>query len=395
MNFDTLNFQGKKALVRVDFNVPLSADKKITDDTRIREALPTIEKILKDGGAVLIMSHLGRPKGERNPDLSLAPIAAHLQTLVSAPVHFCTQCVGEKATTAAKDLKMGEILVLENLRYHKEEEQGDAAFAKELSLLGDFYVNDAFGTAHRAHASTATIAANFPNAKSFGYLIQKELSSISKVLKDGKAPITAIIGGAKVSSKITIIENMMSAVDHIIIGGGMAFTFLKAKGFSVGSSLVEDDYVALAKKLIIKAAETGVKLHIPIDSICADRFAADANVTITENENVADGLMGLDIGPKTLALYKDVVNQSNTILWNGPMGVFEMEAFAKGTLEMALCIADRTEAGAFSVVGGGDSVAAVNKFNLGNRVSHVSTGGGAMLEYLEGKTLPGIQAILD
>lgn len=390
---DTTSFAGKKALIRVDFNVPLDDDFRITDDTRITAALPTVKKVLKNGGAVILMSHLGRPKSGPEDKFSLRHLVGHLSDLIGVPVKFADDCVGEKATSAAKSLKMGEVLLLENLRFHKEEEAGDVDFAKQLAQLGDIYVNDAFGTAHRAHASTTIVADFFPNDKLFGYLLAEEIASVDKVLKHSEKPVTAVMGGAKVSSKITIITNLIDRVDHIIIGGGMSFTFAKALGGTVGKSLIEDDYLEMAKKILKDAEARGVKIHLPEDTIAADAFDNVANTQVCDTMAIPDGWMGLDIGPKTEKTYHDVLMASKTILWNGPMGVFEMESFQHGTRSVALSIAEATKNGAFSLVGGGDSVAAINKFELSEQVSYVSTGGGALLEYMEGTELPGIKAI--
>lgn len=392
---DDYSFANVRALIRVDFNVPLNGSFEITDDTRIQATIPTIQKILKDGGSVVLMSHLGRPKGQVNPDFSLSHIVKHLSAVLGVDVKFASDCVGAESEAMSASLQPGEVLLLENLRFHNEEEAGDAEFAKQLAKHGDFYVNDAFGTAHRAHASTAVIAQYFADKKAFGYVMGNEVVNVDKVLHSEEKPVTAIVGGAKVSSKIDIITNLMNRVDHLIIGGGMAYTFLKAQGGSVGNSLVEDDKLDLAKELLSKADAAGVTFHLPVDSLNADAFAADANVEITDADSIRDGWMGLDIGPKTIENYAEVVKHSATILWNGPLGVFEFEAFSKGTKSLGLAIAEATENGSFSLVGGGDSVAAVKQFNLADRVSYVSTGGGAMLEYLEGKVLPGIKAILD
>jgi len=391
---DTFSFSGKKALIRVDFNVPLDADFKITDDTRIRAALPTIEKILKDGGAVILMSHLGRPKNGPEDAFSLKHLIGHLTDLLNTDVIFADDCVGAKATSAAADLQMGQILLLENLRFHKEETAGDRSFSEQLAQLGDVYVNDAFGTAHRAHASTTVVAEFYPENKMFGYLLAREIASVDKVLRSAEHPVTAVMGGAKVSSKISIISNLLDSVNHIIIGGGMSYTFAKALGGSVGSSLIEDDYLETAKRILNDAEAKGVKIHLPEDTIAADAFDNAANTQTCNTNEIPDGWMGLDIGPLAEKTYDSVLQSSKTILWNGPMGVFEMDAFQKGTKEVALSIAQATEKGAYSLIGGGDSVAAINKFNLSEKVSYVSTGGGALLEYMEGKELPGIKAIL-
>ena len=395
-NFSQFNFKGKKALVRVDFNVPLNDSFEVTDDTRMRAAIPTIHKILKDGGSVILMSHLGRPKDGPTNKYSLFHLVAHLQKLVGNDneVFFASDCVGEPATTAANLLEAGDVLLLENLRFHKEEEKGDAGFAEQLSKLGDVYVNDAFGTAHRAHASTAIIADYFSkDAKMFGLLMEGEVKSAEKVMLQAEKPFTAIIGGAKVSDKILIIENLLERATDIIIGGGMAYTFWKAQGKVIGNSLCEDDRLALAAELLQKAEAKGVKIHLPMDSTIADKFAADATTTNCESYGIPAGWMGLDIGVKARADFREVILSSKTILWNGPMGVFEMEKFQAGTKAIAEAVAEATGKGAFSLVGGGDSVAAVNQFGFNDKVSYVSTGGGAMLEFFEGKVLPGIAAI--
>lgn len=393
--FSDHNFAGQKALIRVDFNVPLNDQFQITDDTRMQAAIPTIQKILKDGGAVILMSHLGRPKDGPTDKYSLKHLVNHLIKLLNGTtVKFAEDCIGETAEKAAAGLQMGEVLLLENLRFHKQEEKGDRAFAEQLSKLGDVYVNDAFGTAHRAHASTAIIAEFFPgDKKMFGLLMEGETSSAEKVLHNSEKPFTAILGGAKVSDKILIIENLMNKADNIIIGGGMAYTFLKAQGKEIGNSLVENEKLDLANELLAKAKQLGVQLLIPVDSIAADKFAEDANTQEVSNDNIPAGWMGLDIGPKSRELFSEVIAASKTILWNGPMGVFEMKPFQGGTKAVADAIVKATAGGAFSLVGGGDSVAAVNKFGLAEQVSYVSTGGGAMLEYFEGKELPGIAAV--
>tara|TARA_B110000444_G_C18838416_1_gene597442 strand:+ start:845 stop:2035 length:1191 start_codon:yes stop_codon:yes gene_type:complete len=390
---DKINFQGKKALIRVDFNVPLNEDLKITDDTRICAALPTINKILNEGGSVILMSHLGRPKNGYEDQFSLKHIIDHLSEKLNTKVKFAPNCIGDEVTKMANKLKDGELLLLENLRFHPEEKAGDKDFAEKLSKLSDIYVNDAFGTAHRAHASTSIIAQFFGNNKCFGYIMANEITNLEKVVNEGERPITAIMGGAKVSSKITIINKLMDKVDKIIVGGGMSYTFAKALGGNVGDSLVEDDKIELALSLISQAKEKGVELLIPTDSLNADVFSNDANTNVSDINKVEDGWMGLDISEKTKAIYRQAILSSKTILWNGPMGVFEMEKFAGGTKFIANAIADATSQGSFSLVGGGDSVAAVKKFNMQDKVSYVSTGGGAMLEYLEGKELPGIKAI--
>ena len=390
---DHINFQGKKALIRVDFNIPLNEDLKVADDTRICAVVPTINKILNEDGSVILISHLGRPKNGYEDKFSLKHIVNHLSEKLKIKVKFAHNCIGDEVTEMANKLKNGEVLLLENLRFHSEEKAGDKAFAEKLSKLADIYINDAFGTAHRAHASTAVIPDFFNNNKCFGYVIANEIRNLKKVVNEGKRPITAIMGGAKVSSKITIINKLMDKVDKIIIGGGMSYTFAKALGGHVGNSLVEDDKMELALSLIAQAKEKGVELLIPIDSLNADTFSKDANTNVSDIDKVEDGWMGLDIGEKTKAIYRKAILNSKTILWNGPMGVFEMDKFSGGTKFIANAIADATSQGSYSLVGGGDSVAAVKKFNLQDKVSYVSTGGGAMLEYLEGKELPGIKAI--
>src|SRR5476649_2034849 len=392
---DQISFAGKRALVRVDFNVPLDKEYNITDDNRMTAALPTIKKILKDGGCVILMSHLGRPKGGPEEKYSLKHVVKHLSDLLGQQIEFADDCIGEQAVEKAKNLKAGEVLLLENLRFYKEEEKGDKDFAEKLSKLGDIYVNDAFGTAHRAHASTAVIAQFFPNAKYFGYLMAAELHNAEKVLNDAARPFTAIMGGAKVSDKIELIERLLDKVDNLIIGGGMAYTFAKAQGGKIGKSLVEEDKLDLANSLIKKAKEKHVNLLLPTDSIIADNFSNDANTETAQNNDIKDGWMGLDIGPDSIAEFTKVVETSKTILWNGPMGVFEMEKFEAGTKAIAEAVVKATANGAFSLIGGGDSAAAVAKFNLTDDVSYVSTGGGALLEYMEGKELPGVKAIND
>ncbi len=390
---DNLNFSGKKALIRVDFNVPLDKDFNITDDNRIQGALPTIKKILSDGGSVILMSHLGRPKEGPTEKYSLKHLVKHLSDVLGKEVQFADDCIGEQAVEKAAALKAGEVLLLENLRFYKEEEKGNEEFAEKLSKLGDVYVNDAFGTAHRAHASTAIIAKFFPDAKYFGYLMAGELANAEKVLNNAERPFTAIMGGAKVSDKILLIERLLEKVDNLLIGGGMAYTFAKAQGGKIGNSLVEDDKLELALSLIEKAKAKGVNLVLPVDSIIADAFSAEANTDVAKNDNIKDGWMGLDIGPDAIVTYKEVVASSKTILWNGPMGVFEMQKFEAGTKAVAEAVVEATKTGAFSLIGGGDSAAAVAKFGFENEVSYVSTGGGALLEYMEGKELPGVKAI--
>ena len=388
------NFNTKKAIIRVDFNVPLDENFKVTDSTRIEAAKPTIDKILKDGGSVILMSHLGRPKGVEE-NYSLKHILAKTEEVLGQKVKFASDCIGEEAESAAKKLQSGEILLLENLRFHPEEENGDVVFAKKLASLGDIYVNDAFGTAHRAHASTTIIALFFDGAKCFGLLLAKEIESIEKVLKNSEKPVVAILGGSKVSSKITVIENILDKVNHIIIGGGMTFTFIKALGGKIGNSICEDDKLELAIEILKQAKEKGVQIHLPVDVLAANAFSNEANTQIVDVNKIPDGWQGLDAGPKSLVIIKQIILDSKTILWNGPLGVFEMENFAKGTIALGDYIAESTANGAFSLVGGGDSVAAVKQFGFEDKMSYVSTGGGAMLEMLEGKNLPGIAAILD
>lgn len=391
---DDFNFKDKKALIRVDFNVPLNDDFKVTDTNRIEAAKPSIIKVLEDGGSAVLMSHLGRPNGQANPDLSLQHIADTVSDIIGVKVKFVNDCIGKRAEDSVAALQPGEVLLLENLRFHAEEEKGDVDFAKQLSKLGDLYVNDAFGTAHRAHASTTVIAQFFPNKKCFGYLMAKEIEAIDKVMETGEKPILAILGGAKVSSKITIIENILDKVDHLIIGGGMTYTFVKAKGGQIGDSICEDNKMDLAMYILKQAKEKGVEVHLPVDVLAADDFANDANTKVVDVDKIPDGWQGLDAGPKTLDNFKEVILKAKTILWNGPVGVFEMESFAKGTIAVGKAIDEATQNGAFSLVGGGDSVAAVKQFGFEDKVSYVSTGGGAMLESLEGKTLPGIAAII-
>jgi phosphoglycerate kinase len=398
MNID---FKNKKALVRVDFNVPLDSEYKITDDTRIKNALPTIKYILEKGGAVILMSHLGRPQKKLTEDgkinvekFTLRHLVPHLSKVLNTNVKFSPETIGTTASKFADELKMGEVLLLENTRFQKEESSGDEAFAKQLSELADVYVNDAFGTAHRAHASTTVVAQYFPKEnRSFGFLMENEIKNAGKVLNHAERPFTAITGGAKVSDKILLLERFIDLVDNIIIGGGMAYTFAKAKGGEIGNSLVETDRLELAAELLKKAEQKGVNIYLPEDSVVADNFSNDANFKTTSTYAVPDGYMGLDIGEKAVAAFSEVIKNSKTIIWNGPMGVFEMSNFANGTKAIATAVADATQAGAFSLVGGGDSVAAVNQMGLSDKVSFVSTGGGAMLEMLEGKELPGIKAI--
>ena len=388
------NFHAKKAIIRVDFNVPLDENFKVTDANRIEAAKPTIDKILADGGSVILMSHLGRPKGKED-QYSLRHIVAKVSEVLGVNVQFALDCRGEIAQNAAKNLKSGEVLLLENLRFYAEEEAGDENFAKELASLGDIYVNDAFGTAHRAHASTTIIAKFFPNHKCFGLLLAKEIESLNRVLNNSVKPVTAVLGGSKVSSKITVIENILDKVDHMIIGGGMTFTFVKALGGKIGNSICEDDKQELALEILKLAKQKNVQIHIPVDVVAADSFSNDAKTQVVDVREIPDGWQGLDAGPKSLENFRDVIMNSKTILWNGPLGVFEMENFANGTIQLGNYIAESTANGAFSLVGGGDSVAAVKQFGLEEKMSYVSTGGGAMLEMLEGRVLPGIAAILN
>ncbi|MEQ8714882.1 MAG: phosphoglycerate kinase [Cyclobacteriaceae bacterium] len=391
---DSYNFSGKKALIRVDFNVPLNADFEITDDTRIRAAVPTIKKILDDGGSAILMSHLGRPKEGSEHKFSLVHLVKDLSGRFGTDVKFANDCVGDEARDKAASLQPGEVLLLENTRFYKEETKGDEAFAEKLASLGDVYVNDAFGTAHRAHAST-TIAAKFFSDKVCGYVMQAEIDNAQKVLDKAAKPYTAIMGGAKISDKILIIERLLDKVDHLIIGGGMSYTFFKAMGGQIGNSLVEEDKLDLAKSLIQKAKDLGVDLLLPMDSVVADAFANDANTKIANNHAIEDGWMGLDIGPEAREVFSKVISSSKTVLWNGPMGVFEMSNFAAGTKSVANAVVAATENGGFSLIGGGDSAAAVNQLGYGDKVSYVSTGGGALLEYMEGKVLPGVAALED
>jgi phosphoglycerate kinase len=388
------NFKDKKALIRVDFNVPLDEKFNVTDTNRIEAAKPTIDKILTDGGSVILMSHLGRPKGKEEK-YSLKHIVKTVSEVLGTNVEFASDCRGEVAFNAASNLQPGQVLLLENLRFYAEEEAGDIDFARELSQLGDIYVNDAFGTAHRAHASTTIVAQFFPNQKCFGLLLAKEIDSLNRVLKNSVKPVTAILGGSKVSSKITVIENILDKVDHMIIGGGMTFTFIKALGGKVGDSICEDDKLDLALEILNKAKLKNVHIHIPVDVVAANAFSNDAETQIVDVREIPDGWQGLDAGPKSLENFKKIIMDSKTILWNGPLGVFEMEKFAHGTITLGEYIAESTANGAFSLVGGGDSVSAVKQFGLEDKMSYVSTGGGAMLEMLEGRILPGIQAILD
>lgn len=392
---DDFNFKNRKVLIRVDFNVPQDDNLKVTDSTRIQAAKASIDKILKDGGSVILMSHLGRPKKGVEPQFSMKNIAYKVSEILGVDIQTANDVVGEDAQKKAADLKPGEVLLIENLRFHEEETQGDKDFAEKLSKLGDFYVNDAFGTAHREHASTATIAQFFPNNKAFGYLMKQELEAIHKVLKSDEKPVTAILGGAKVSSKITIIDNILPAIDNLIIGGGMTYTFVKAQGGKIGNSLVEDDKLELALHILDECKKQNVKVYLPLDNVVADGFSNDSNFKTVPVDEIPDGWMGMDTGPKTNELFAEVIAQSQTILWNGPLGVFEMSNFAKGTIALGEAIAKATKIGSFSLVGGGDSVAFVKEYKFDDKVSYVSTGGGAMLESLEGKELPGVAAIMN
>lgn len=390
---ETYKFAGKKALIRVDFNVPLDENFVITDDTRIRAAIPTIKKVIKEGGSPIIMSHFGRPKNGPEDKYSMKHLVGRLAELLGREVKLAPDCVGAEVQAMAKALKPGEVLMLENLRFHKEEEKGDEAFAEQLAANGDCWINDAFGTAHRAHASTAVIAKFFPNDKMFGYLIESEIVSLDKVLKNPQRPLTAIMGGAKVSTKITIIENLLDKVDNLILGGGMTYTFVKAHGGQVGNSICEPDFVDMALAIEKKAAEKGVKIYMATDVLAADAFAPDAHTQICEANAIPEGWQGLDAGPKSMAMFRDVIEKSGTILWNGPVGVFEMEKFAEGSKAVGEAIVKATAKGAFSLVGGGDSVSCVNQFGFADGVSYISTAGGALLEYLEGRVLPGVAAV--
>jgi len=394
INIDNYDFKGKKALIRVDFNVPLDDDFNITDDTRMRAAVPTIKKVIESGGIPILMSHLGRPKGEVKDKFSLRHVVAHLKELLGTEVKFAPDCIGDEVKKIVSELKQGEALLLENLRFHKEETAGDEEFAKQLSELADVYINDAFGTAHRAHASTTIVAKFFPNDKMFGYIMLNELKSLDKVMKDVQHPFTAIIGGSKVSTKITVIENLLPKVDNLIIGGGMAYTFIKAQGGNIGKSIVEEDFVEKIPAIMEMAEKNNTKIILPVDSINADEFSKDAHIVLSDIDKIPSDRMGLDIGPKSVKLFNEVITNSKTILWNGPVGVFEFEKFAAGTKSVAEAIVESTSKGAFSLIGGGDSVAAITKFGFEDKVSYVSTGGGALLEYIEGKELPGIAAIL-
>jgi len=396
MKIDSYTFKNKRALIRVDFNVPIDKNTaKVLDDTRIRLAIPTIKKVINSGGSVVIMSHLGRPKNGYDKEFSLKQIISCIEKLLGHEIQFADDCVSESAFSLTSSLKSGQVILLENLRFYSEEKKGDFDFAKKLSSHGDIYINDAFGTAHRAHASTSIIAQFFPNDKMFGYLIEREIKSVEKVFNSNEKPVTAIIGGAKVSSKISIISNLLDKVNNIIIGGGMAYTFIKAKGGRVGNSLVEDDYLSLALEIIDDANKKGVNLLLPIDTIIADQFSNEANIKTCKIDEIPNEWLGLDIGNESINIFSETIASSKLILWNGPMGVFEMEAFSDGTKQISIAVANSTKNGAFSLVGGGDSVAAVVKFNLSDSISHISTGGGAMLEYLEGKMLPGIESIVN
>jgi len=392
-HIDEYDFSGKRALIRVDFNVPLDKDKKVTDPTRIQKALPTIQKVLEKGGSVVLMSHLGRPSGKYDAEFSLKHIKGALENELGKEVKFTDDCIGDEAKKVTSNLSTGDVVLLENLRFHAEEKSGEEFFAGQLAEHGDCYVNDAFGTAHRAHASTTTVANFFPDDKMFGMLMNNELESLDKVLNSTEKPRLAIIGGAKVSSKITVLKNILEAVDHMIIGGGMSYTFSKASGGKIGNSLVEDDYLETAKSLMEEAEAKGVQIHLPLDTKIADDFRNDASTDVCAAGEIPDDWMGLDIGPETIESYQALIKKCKIILWNGPMGVFEMESFSKGTVSVAKALVEATQNGAFTLVGGGDSVAAINQYKLADEVSYVSTGGGAMLEYLEGKSLPGVEAI--
>lgn len=395
-SIDTYNFVGKRAIVRVDFNVPLDKETmEVTDDKRIRAALPTIQHILNAGGSVVLLSHFGRPKEGPEEKFSLKHILTTVEKNIGKPVRFSSDCIGQDAMKQSSELKGGEVLLLENVRFYTEETKGDLGFAEKLAALGDCYVNDAFGAAHRAHASTTQITQFFPKDKMVGFLMKSELESARKVLNHAERPFTAIVGGAKVSDKVLIVENLLNIADHIIIGGGMSYTFYKAQGGHIGQSLCEDERLETCREILSKAEEKGVRIHLPIDSTIADRFAADAATAVCSSNQIPDGWMGLDIGTEAVATFREVLLASKTILWNGPMGVFEMEAFENGTKSVAFAVAEATKNGAFSLIGGGDSAAAVQKFGMSDQVSYVSTGGGALLEYFEGKVLPGIQAIED
>jgi len=390
---DDLNLKDKKVLMRVDFNVPLDKNQNITDDTRIKAALPSIKKVIEEGGKLILMSHLGRPKGERKPEFSLKPVAKRLSELLGKEVKFVNDCIGSEVEKAVSELSAGDVLLLENLRFYKEETKNDPEFAKKLASLADVYINDAFGTAHRAHASTEGVA-HYLSEKAVGYLIQKELKYLGQAIENPARPFIAILGGAKVSGKIDVINNLLDKVDALIIGGGMIFTFYKAMGYNVGKSLLEEDKINVAKEILNKAKEKNITIHFPVDIVVADEFKNDANIKIVPFDKIPDGWMGLDIGPESIKKFEEVINSSKTVVWNGPMGVFEMENFAKGTIEIAKALAKATEEkGVVSVIGGGDSVSAVKKAGVADKMTHISTGGGASLEFLEGKKLPGIEAI--
>jgi len=391
----SLNLEGARVLVRVDFNVPLDAERNITDDSRMQAHVPTLKYIIEQGGFPIVMSHLGRPKNGPESDLSLSHLKDHLSAITSCPVAFAKECIGNDVVETTKNLEKGSILLLENLRFHAEETKGDEAFAAALAENGDVYINDAFGTAHRAHASTAIIAQHFRDKKAFGFVLQAEIDNVNKVLLGGEKPVTAIVGGAKVSSKISVLENLLPNIDHLIIGGGMAYTFIKAQGGSTGNSLVEDDFTETALNIMKAAEKEGVTIHLPLDSVIADDFSNDAKRDTVASNSIPEGWMGLDAGEATIASLRPIIEESKTVLWNGPLGVFEFDNFANGTRKAAEMIVQATENGAFSLIGGGDSVAAIKKFGMAEQVSYVSTGGGAMLEFLEGKTLPGVAAILD
>jgi len=394
LTIDHLNLKGKKVLMRVDFNVPLDENQNITDDTRIRASLPSILKVINDGGRLILMSHLGRPKGKPNPKYSLKPVAERLSQLIGKEVKFAPDCVGDEVKKMADELKDGEVLLLENLRFHEEEEKNDPDFAKKLAELGDLYVNDAFGSAHRAHASTEGVTKYFKE-NAAGYLMQKELEYLSKAVGNPERPYTAILGGAKISGKIDVIQNLMNKVDNLLIGGGMAFTFFKAMGLEIGKSLLEEDRIEMAKEILQKAKEQNVNLVLPVDVVIADSFSNDAKTEVVDINSIKPDWQGLDIGPKTVELFKSYIDKSKTVVWNGPMGVFEFDNFAKGTFEIAKALAEATQKGVVTIVGGGDSAAAIAKAGLEDKVSHVSTGGGASLEFLEGKVLPGVAALTD
>lgn len=394
LTIDHLQLKGKKVLVRVDFNVPIDENLNITDDTRIRASLPTIQKIIQEGGIAILMSHLGRPKGKVNHKYSLKPVAQRLSHLLNKEVKFANDCIGEDVKKLVNSLQSGDVILLENLRFHEEEEKNDDNFARELAALGDIYINDAFGSAHRAHSSTEGVTKYFKE-NAAGYLMQKELEYLSKAVGNPERPYTAILGGAKISGKIDVINNLMNKVDNLLIGGGMAFTFFKAQGLEIGKSLLEEDRIEMAKEILQKAKLNNINLYLPVDVVIADSFDNSAKTEIVEVNNIKPDWQGLDIGPKTIELFKSIILKSKTVVWNGPMGVFEMDNFAKGTFEIAKALAEATQNGVTTIVGGGDSAAAITKIGLEDKVSHVSTGGGASLEFLEGKTLPGVAALTD